>query len=111
MSTFTFNGTYVTVGPVSGGFSQGYAGGNNRFSLSGSLGVGISITAFTVSVDCRCETFQAGDYIKLSGTTLFLATKIRVEYRLCGGQCNGTVTRWVPGLGLGISGTMRFTFG
>jgi hypothetical protein len=110
MGIFSFNGAHVTIGPVTGGFAQGYDGTNNRLKLSGSLGVGISLNAFSVNINCDCDKFQPGDHITVRTTTLLFATKVRIHYRLCGGACNGSKSYWTGGLGLGISGTLKYKF-
>jgi hypothetical protein len=110
MAMFSFNGAYITLGPVSGGFAQG-DDGNNHFRLSGSGAFGISLNAFSFSIPCECARFQKGDYITVSSTTILFATQMRISYRLCGGPCSGSLTYWTGGLGLGISGILRFTFG
>jgi hypothetical protein len=109
MATFEFNGTYITVGAVSGGIAQGH-GGKGQFSAAGAIGVGFALNAFSFKVPCECADFEKGDYITVSSVTLAFATKMSITYRLCGGTCNGSLSYWTGGLGLGISGVMRFDF-
>ena len=111
MANFQFRGGVGTFIVFTGGVvGSANPGVPTKFKGTVGKGVGISLTGFSFEVDCPCEVPQPGDTIKVSATTLVIASKVRIEYSLCGGQCTGVITKWQPGLGLGISGQVTFTY-
>ena len=113
MATFTFSGAEGTFLVFSGGvITSGNPGVPTVFNASVGKGVGISVTKFRFVAECgqNCNQTQPGDTIKVKATTLLFASKVRIEYSLCGGQCRGTITEWYPGIGLGISGELKFKY-
>jgi hypothetical protein len=112
MGTFTFNGSSGTLIAGSGGFAQGWDGHSNSFSADASLGAGISVNGFHFSVRCPegCDRFQEGDYITVQTVTVLLAVKTKVTWSICGGDCRGRLSYWTGGIGLGISGRLKFKF-
>lgn len=112
MGTFTFNGNSATIIAGTGGFAQGWDGSSNSFSADATVGVGVALNGFGFSVKCsdECNKFQDGDYITVQTTTVFLATKTRVSWYLCGGACTGRLIYWTGGFGLAISGKLKFKF-
>ncbi|MEO9964617.1 MAG: hypothetical protein ABJF11_02440 [Reichenbachiella sp.] len=111
MSTFSFNGASTTIIAGTGGISQGWDGRNHSFSADAALGVGVSLNGFSFEVNCpNCESFVDGDSITVRTVTIFFVTKTHVTWNLCGGRCRGKNSYWTGGVGLGISGTLRFSF-
>lgn len=113
MATFTFRGVEGTFIAFTGGVvASGNPGVSTVFASSVGKGVGISVTEFSFVAECpnNCNNTQPGDTINVKASTLLFASKVRIEYSLCGGQCRGTITKWQPGLGLGISGELKFEY-